>query len=208
VQAAAVIPHLVEVMDERAKMLRELADVLSVVGAEHALIGGLAVGYHGRMRATVDVDLLVPGRKLKALVHELAARGFPVKAFPDMIRVYSVGADPETDEPIADLVSREANPVLQAAFPHTEAATVLEQGVAVIKRGALVALKFHAAVSPDRRIEDRYQDIADIGRVVAKRFAPEDAELARSIVDKMYPGAVAEFETLIDDLTHGRPVKF
>ena len=124
------------------------------------------------MRATVDVDLLVPGGKLKALGRELEARGYPVKTFPDMLRVFSPGADLTSAEPIAGLVSRDANPVLKAAFSQSESATVLGQRVNVVRRGALVALKFHAAVSPDRRIEDRYQDIADIGRVVAKRFHP------------------------------------
>jgi hypothetical protein len=195
-----------ETLDERAKMLGELAGVLAEVGAEHALVGGLAVGYHGRVRATVDVDLLVPGRKLKSLAHALEARGYQIKGKPDMLRVFAAGANLESDEPIADLVSREANPVLKAAFAEVEAATVLGQRVNVVRRGALVALKFHAAISPERRIEDRYQDIADIGRIIAKQFADEDLDLARRIAVHMHPGATGKLEKLIDDLKSGRPV--
>jgi hypothetical protein len=195
-----------ETLDERGKMLGELAGVLAEVGAEHALVGGLAVGYHGRVRATVDVDLLVPGRKLKSLARALEARGYHVKVSDDMIRVFAAGANLESGEPIADLVSREANPVLAAAFAEVEPATVLGQLVNVVRRGALVALKFHAAISPNRRIEDRYQDVADIGRIIAKRFDDDDLDLARRIAGHMHPGATAELEKLIDDLRNGRPV--
>jgi hypothetical protein len=45
-------------------MLAELSAILVEVGSDHALIGGLAVGYHGRLRATIDVDMLVPRAKL------------------------------------------------------------------------------------------------------------------------------------------------
>jgi hypothetical protein len=193
-------------MDERAKMLAELVEILSVIGSEHVLVGGLAVGYHGRLRATVDVDLLLPGPKLEAAAGELAARGYVVKTFPDVLRVYSPGADPASGEAIADLVSRDANPVLKAAFAQAEPATILGQQVKVVSRGGLVALKFHAAISPARRIGDRYQDIADIDRVVAKRFDVHDAEVARRIVEHSHSGAVVEFDKLIDDLKNGRPV--
>src|SRR5438128_2039944 len=97
-----------ETLDERAKMLGELAGVLAEVGAEHALVGGLAVGYHGRVRATVDVDLLVPGRKLKSLATALEGRGYQVKVSPDMIRVFAADTNLDSGEPIAYLVSREA----------------------------------------------------------------------------------------------------
>lgn len=74
-------------------------------------------------------------------------------------------------------------------------------------RGALVALKFHAAISIRRAIEDRYQDVADIGRVMKKRFEAADEQLALQIAAYAYPGAEAELAALIDDLRHGRAVK-
>jgi hypothetical protein len=195
-------------MDERARMMGELKAVLDEVGSEHVLVGGLAAGYHGRVRATVDVDLLVPGRKLKQLSQALAARGFELRNFPDMIRVYPPGSNPNEAESIANLVSRDANPVPQAAFSATEPAQILGHQVNLIRRGALVALKFHAAVSRERRLGDRYQDLADIERIVVKRFDAEDRALARSIADKMYPGAADELEKLVEDLKNGRPVSF
>ena len=202
-----VVYHPLETMDARARMLGELEEILREVGSDHALVGGIAVGYHGRLRATVDVDLLVPGAKLDELAAALARRGYAITRSGAMVRVFPPGADTEEDEAIADLVAREANLVLEAAARAVEPATVLGHRVYVVKRGALVALKFHAAISTLRQLEDRYQDLADIGRIIKKRFAADDERLALEIAAQAYPGAEADLARLIDDLRHGRPVK-
>jgi hypothetical protein len=194
-------------MDERARMLAELSEILDLIGSDHVLIGGLAVGYHGRLRATVDVDLLVPRRKLEPLAATFEERGYVVTRQPDMVRVYPPGADPDESEAIADLVAREANAILQAAARTAEPATVLGHRVEIVSRGALVALKFHAALSPGRRAGDRHQDVADIDRILAKRFGPEDEKLALRIAARAYRGADRDLAALLDDLRHGRPVK-
>lgn len=97
--------------------------------------------------------------------------------------------------------------MLEAAARVAEPATVLRLPVRIVPRGALVALKFHAAISLRRAIGDRYQDVADIGRIIARRFEPEDEQLALEIAAHAYPGAEAELATLLDDLRHGRTVK-
>ena len=71
----------------------------------------------------------------------------------------------------------------------------------------MIALKFHAAISLRRAIEERYQDVADIGRIIAKRFDPADEQLALEIAAHAYPGAEVELAALLDDLRHGRSVK-
>jgi len=207
VDAVRVAYHPLETLDARARTLAELSEILAEVGSDHALIGGIAVGYHGRLRATVDVDLLVPRKKLASIARVLQSRGYVVTQTPDMVRVYPAAAYPEHSESIADLVAREANPVLEAAAQVAEPATVLGHPVRIVPRGALVALKFHAAISTRRAIGDRYQDVADIGRIVARRFGPEDEQLALEIAARAYPGAEAELAALLDDLRHGRPVK-
>jgi hypothetical protein len=193
-------------LDERRRTLAELSEILVEVGSEHALVGGLAVGYHGRLRATVEVDLLVPRDQLAPLARALERRGYVVVETRDMLRVYPTAADPDHAEAIADLIARDASPVLDAAARATEPATVLGHVVQIVVRGALVALKFHAAVSPRREIAERYQDVADIGRILARRFDAADEALALRIAAHAYPGA-EELATLIDDLRHGRPVK-
>src|SRR5262249_49019000 len=144
---------------------------------------------------------------LEPLAHALRARGYVITETRDMVRVYPPAANPEDAEAIADLVAREANPVLEAAARVAEAATVLGHRLRIGPRGALVALKFHAAISPRRAIADRYMDVSDIGRIIGKRFEPADEQLALQIAAHAYPGAEAELAALIDDLRHGRPVK-
>jgi hypothetical protein len=196
-----------EVMDERAKMLGVLLDVFDEVGAEHCLIGGIAVGYHGRVRATVDVDMLVPKRKLAGILAALDSRGYVVTRHSGMARVYAPGADPANDEAIADLVEREANPTLREAARVAEDATVLGHPVQIVSRGALVALKFQAALSPTRRIDDRYIDVGDMGRVLRTRFDEADEALALRVAETIYPGARDDLAQMIDDLRNNRPVK-
>lgn len=210
VATARALPRILtywEVMDERAKMLRALKRVLREVDSEHALIGGLAVGYHGRWRATIDVDLLVPRRKLARIARVLEARGYTVRRLIDFIRVWPPGADVENEEPGADLVAREAHPVLRAAAAETESASILGSRMDVVTRGALVALKFHSAISPTRRIEDKYQDVSDIGRVIRKALEDEDVALALRIARRLHLGADEELRTLIEDLRAGRKVQ-
>lgn len=199
--------HPLETLEERARTLAELSVILAEVGSDHAVIGGIAVGYHGRLRATVNVDMLVPRSKLEDLAHALRARGYVVAHTQDMVRIYPPEADPDHADAIADLVARKANPVLEAAARVAEPAKVLGHQVRIVPRGALVALKFHAAISPRRAIGDRYQDVADISRIIAKRFEPGDEQQALQIAAYAYPGAEAELAKLIDDLRHGRPVK-
>jgi hypothetical protein len=203
----AVVYHPLETLDDRARMLAELSVIFAEVGSDHALIGGLAVGYHGRLRATVDVELLVPRDKLDSLADALRTRGYVVTQTPDMVRVYPAAADPAHAEAIAGLVAREAHAVLEAAAYVAVPAQVLGHHVRIVPRGALVALKFHAAISQRRDIADRYQDVADIGRIIARRFEPADEAQALQIAAHAYPGADAELATLIDDLRHGRRVK-
>jgi hypothetical protein len=196
-----------EVMDERAAMLGVLLDVFAETKAEHCLVGGIAVGYHSRPRATVDVDMLVPKRKIASVVKAMERRGYVVTKHQGMVRVYPPGADPARDEPVADLVEREANPTLRAAARASESAVVLGKRVRIVQRGALVALKFHAAISVTRRIEDRYVDVGDIGRVMRARFSASDRAQALEIAETIYAGASDELARLLDDLAHNRPVK-
>lgn len=201
--ATAHIIHPSELMEKNARTLAALLEALAEVGSPHALIGGLVAGYYGKGRATVDVDLLVPKRFMKRLRAALERRGYEVRAFPDMVRMYVPG-EPES---VGDLVVNEANPVLRAAFAATTPGEILGLPVSVVRRGAFVALKFHAAVSPTRQLGDKIQDVADIVRVLEKEFSLDDERLAVEIAATMYPGAVADLEELIDDVRHGRRPK-
>src|SRR5262249_40944179 len=160
------------------------------------LVGGLVTGLYGKERATVDVDLLVPRRAMDHLAREIVRRRYTVERSEDMLRASKRGIA------VADLVVREANPVLQPPSRIPRPATLLRLPVQVVRRGAFVALKFNAAVSPTRQAADRYLDVADIASVVARGFGARDESLARTVAAKIYPGAEQELAALVDDMRH------
>ena len=196
-----VIPHPDEYMADNEKVLAELLDVFAASHVAYALVGGLVAGLYGKGRTTEDVDLLIPRRAMDRLAQDIAARGYEVQRSEDMLRACRGGVA------VADLVVREAHPVLRAASAKTEPALILGLVVDVVPRGAFVALKFHAAISPTRRPQDKYVDVADIAQVVARGLSVEDERLALTIAAKIYPGARAELRRLLDDMRHGRAVR-
>jgi hypothetical protein len=196
-----VIPHPDEVMADNKKVLADLLAIMADEDVRYVLIGGLVTGLYGKDRATVDVDMLIPRRAKERLVTALAKRRYVVKTSEDMIRAYKRGL------PVADLVVREANAVLRAASAKTEPAVLLGLPVDVVPRGAFVALKFHAAISPTRQVHDRFQDVTDIASVIARGFTAADERLAKRVAAKIYEGADKELAVLIDSVRHGRAVK-
>jgi hypothetical protein len=188
-------------MAENKKVLADLTAILHDGGIKYAIVGGLVTGLYGRERATVDVDLLVPRRSMDHLAGELTRRRYSVERSPDMLRASRRGV------PAADLVVREANPVLRAASAITRPMPLLGMTVEVVRRGAFVALKFHAAVSPTRRPPDRFQDVADIFSVVDRGFSARDEALAKRIAANIYPGADDELATMLADMRAGRVVR-
>lgn len=207
VDAVRAAEHPLETLDARAQMLAELSEILTEVGADHALIGGIAVGYHARKRATVDVDMLVARDRLDVLADEFARRGYRIARTAEMVRVYPRDADVHEDDAIVDLVAWEANPVLTAAASVASPAIVLGHRVRIVPRGALVALKFHSAISPRRALADRHQDIADLIRIIEKQWTADDEAIAVKIAALSYPGADAELAALVDDVRNHRKIR-
>ena len=197
------IVHPDRTMRSNKRVLADLLASLTVAGSTHTLIGGLAAGYYGKARATVDVDMLIPRRAAKAVRAELERRGYEIKESTDMMRAYRRGHA----EAVADLEWREAHPVLKAAAAQSEPATILGLPVNLVKRGAFVALKYHAAVSLTRQYRDKHQDVTDIMSVLLQSFTAADEKMAVTIVEKAYPGCGKEMAQLLDDIRHERPVR-
>lgn len=70
---------MIELPDDFRDLLIELADA----GAEFVVVGGYAVAFHGHVRATKDLDVLVRGSRLNAqrVYFALAQFGAPLAAF-------------------------------------------------------------------------------------------------------------------------------
>src|SRR5215468_3486429 len=74
-----VIPHPDETMADNRKTLTDLLAALEAAHATHVLVGGLAAGYYGKPRATVDVDMLIPERAAEKVRSELTRRKYLVE---------------------------------------------------------------------------------------------------------------------------------
>ena len=200
-QRVARIVHPSQTMQKNKRVLTDVLAALAKVDVGHALIGGLAVNYYGNERSTSDVDLLVSKRSAKRICAELERRGYAVEVHPDMIRLYV----PKQEKSVADLLWYESHQILRAAVSRTVFGIMLGQSVRLVQRGALVALKYHAAIDA-KRGGRRYQDVADIDSVLTKQFGPADEKLAVSLAEKIYPGGGEGLVRFLDDLRHGRQI--
>jgi hypothetical protein len=188
------------VMERNARTLAAMLDALAELGAPHALFGGLLTGYYGQYRATGDVDLLVSRRFIEPLEGALVRRGYAARHFRYLMKLYAPG----DSAAVGDFVVYETNAVLRAAFAATMPAEILGLRVSVVRRGVFVALKFESSISQRRSSKDKALDVIDARRVVEQGFGPEDVRLAVEIAGTMYRGAVADFESFLDDLRRGR----
>ena len=62
-------------------------------------------------------------------------------------------------------------------------------------------------MSQSRLIEDKLQDVADIGHIIKIDFTKRDEAAGKRIAALSYPGAGDEFTELLDDLHHGRRIR-
>jgi hypothetical protein len=71
--------------------VRQLAVVFGRRAVSHALVGGLAVGFRGRPRATKDADFIlhVPALSFPGLLEDLIAEGFEIDLM-DVVRRWPV----------------------------------------------------------------------------------------------------------------------
>ncbi|MBK7396245.1 MAG: hypothetical protein IPJ34_08080 [Myxococcales bacterium] len=64
---------------------KELLAECVAARVEFAVVGGYAVGFHARPRATKDLDLLVLGALARLVRAEVGALSIPVLGLPDLI---------------------------------------------------------------------------------------------------------------------------
>ena len=125
---------------------RSIVSALEAAGIPFAVCGGLAVAIHSRPRATVDVDLLLPGDQIdscKAVVREL---GYTIEAGPMVIRpdVIEMHRMSKADEESGDLLSVDLWVVTRELEPVWSGGTRVgwEYGeLPVVSRAGLIQMK-------------------------------------------------------------------
>jgi hypothetical protein len=150
------------------KTLREITRRLDQLGIPYAVVGGMALFFHGVRRFTEDVDILVTRESLQQIHQRLEGLGYlPLFTGSKNLR------DTDTGVRIEFLISGEypgdgrPKPV---AFPDPAASGVEIEGIRFLQLIPLIELKLASGISSPRR----GQDIVDVQRLIETLGLPED----------------------------------
>ena len=144
--------------------LEGLIDAFDRDGIEYALCGGIALGVHGYVRATRDIDMLVPAEQLDRALVTAKACGFDV---PGRKMVFGLKAgtpreihrvsklDPDTGELM---------PLDLMAVAH-EYVSVWADRTKVLWRQRNLAVVSREGLATMKRLAGRPQDLADLAKL-------------------------------------------
>lgn len=148
--------------------LRRLVSRLDDEGIAYALMGSLALGEHGYMRMTEDIDMLLTPAGLARFHERLAGRGY-VATHPGATRGFR---DAESGVRIEILVTGEfpgdgkPKPV---SFPDPAVAATEVDGVHVLTLPKVIELKLASGMTAPHRL----RDLADVQETIKARGLDE-----------------------------------
>lgn len=146
--------------------LDAVIDALDAAHVAYALCGGLAVNLHGHVRATRDIDLLVPREQLDAARSALRPLGFAIDAGPIP---FGVGTDRErvlyrvsriVGAQLTTIDLMVVTPVLEPAWASRVRARWRSRDVWTVSLEGLARMK---------RLAGRPQDLADLDNLGLER---------------------------------------
>jgi hypothetical protein len=143
--------------------LRRLAERLAAEGIDYAIVGGMALGEHGYVRMTDDVDVLLTAAGLARFVERWVGRGY-VAAHPGAARTFR---DAESGVRIEILVTGEFpgdGLPKTVRFPDP-ALSVEVEGLRVLPLARIVELKLASGMTAPHRL----RDLADVQEVIKAR---------------------------------------
>jgi hypothetical protein len=168
------------------KTLQRITRRLDELGIPYALVGGMALFFHGYRRFTEDVDLLVTRQGLEEVHRRLEGLGYvPPFAGSKQLR------DAETGVRIEFLVAGEypgdgkPKPV---AFPDPAQAAVEVHGMHLLSLPQLIELKLASGISNPRRA----RDLADVQELIDLLHLPAD------LADQLNPYVAGKYRELWD----------
>ncbi|HEX6274122.1 MAG TPA: hypothetical protein VFZ53_13835 [Polyangiaceae bacterium] len=150
------------------KAAHELALHLDELGIEHAIAGALALGAHGVVRATEDVDVLLSRGDLDRFKSAWLGRGY-VNLRPGGKAVRDTQNNVKIDFLIVGDFPGDGKPK-PVAFPSPAAASETSGGLRVVLLPRLVELKLASGMTAPHRL----QDLADVHRLIETRKLPRE----------------------------------
>ena len=170
------------------RALRRITDRLQELGIPHAVVGGMAMFFHGFRRFTEDVDILVTRPSLTLIHERLEGLGY-VPPFQGSKQL----RDTELGVRIEFLVTGEfpgdgkPKPV---AFPDPARVAVNLGGIPCVNLPTLIQLKLASGMTAPNRLKD-LADVQELIRVL---------RLPREAADQLDPFVRNKFEELWDGL--------
>lgn len=150
--------------------LDAVIDALDTASVAYALCGGLAVNLHGHVRATRDIDLLLPADQLDGARSALRPLGFVIDAGPIP---FSFGTERErvlyrvsrlTGAQLSTIDLMIVTPVLESAWASRVRARWRSRDVWTVSLDGLARMK---------RLAGRPQDLADLDNLGLDRDEEE-----------------------------------
>jgi hypothetical protein len=149
------------------KTLRKVTQRLEEMGIPYAVVGGMALFFHGFRRFTEDVDILVTPEGLKRIHQELEGLGYlpPFQGSKQLrdtehgvrVEFLVTGDYPGDSKP---------KPVV---FPDPEQVSVEMEGMRFLQLPRLIELKLASGTAPGRR-----KDLGDVQELVRVLNLPAD----------------------------------
>ena len=160
---------------------RALARIFDEARIPYAIAGAIALGAHGRVRLTEDVDVLVRREDLARFKGAWLGRGY-VEATPGLKAVRDTARGVRIDFLLTGDYPGAGAPK-PIAFPDPTARTTEAEGLRVLDLDALIELKLASGMTAAHR----GQDLVDVMELIRARSLPlEHAERLHEWVREKY----------------------
>jgi len=151
----------------------------------HAIMGGMAIGLHGFLRVTNDVDLLTTNEGLDRIHERIVGRGF-VPAFPGASkRLRDTATEVKVDIITSGEYPGDGKPKA-VKFPDPSDSVELD-GYTVLSLPRLIESKIVSGTTVDYR---QLRDLADVQELIS------ELKLPRSFAEQLDPTVRSEFDRL------------
>jgi hypothetical protein len=165
--------------------VRRLAARLDEHGITYAVIGGIALGQHGVVRMTEDINILMTADGLEQFHQRCVGLGYTA-AFPGAQKTFR---DTETGVRIEVVATGEfpgdgrPKPVV---FPDPVDVSVEHEGIRIIQLSTFLDLKLVSGMTAAHRL----QDLADVQHVIKRLGLTED------VAEQIHPYVQEEYRRL------------
>ena len=161
--------------------LHKIAQRLQELDIPYAVVGGMAMFFHGFRRFTEDVDILVNRDGLDRLHHALEGLGY-VPLFPGSKNLRDADSGVRVEFLVAGDYPGDGKPK-PVAFPKPEQASIERDGIRWLNLPTLIELKLASGMTAPGRLKD----LADVQELVRLLHLPADfAEQLQPFVREKY----------------------